>query len=273
MHAILALSHAHRRYLLGQSATLQHEEDQLVSSALASYNARLSSPVTADDCDALLATATLINAISFAASQATSSRSSWPLVSSPTDLQWLAVQPGPKLILNKSANWLQQSVFLSALSDFEIDSTSSPLPTSTDDPSELLPALSSYCGISTYSESNCDDNVYAQYIELLTPMLSISATTANMAKLLPFVSAIQGPFLELLRAKETRALLLLSWWYALICPLQQWWLAARARMECAAICVFLEEEADAGLLRLLEFPAIRCKHNIHRSLLNHLGRA
>ena len=147
MHAVLALIHSHHRYLLGESIESTPIEQHQISRALACYNARLSSSLTAEDADALLATSTLINAFSFASISTTDPAKSWPLVSSPTNLQWLAVQQGPALIMAASTPWLAQSVFFSTFSDFELDATAISTPELQDDPLELLPDLLTTCGV------------------------------------------------------------------------------------------------------------------------------
>jgi hypothetical protein len=48
-------------------------------------------------------------------------------------------------------------------------------------------------------------------------------------------------YASLLACKDARALLLLAYWYAKVSQCQQhWWVVRRAKMECLAICEYLE---------------------------------
>ena len=261
MHTVLALTRAHHRQLvdLSFSATL-HEQDQ-IALALSQYNARLSSRITAEDADALLATSTLINGFYFASVSTADSSKSWPLVSSPTDLQWIGAQQGPRLIMADAAQWLSQGVFASAFSDFDPEPLS--CETSSGDALGIDARFRDLCAFcDTGPDSNSEnDEPYRPYLALIAPCLHIVPSTNTMARYLPFISSLEVEFIDLLRVKDTRALLILAWWYALICPLPQWWLTVRARTECAAICMFLGSKSTSPELRgLLDFPARRCEY-------------
>lgn len=259
MHTVLALTRAHHRQLVNSSfdATLQ-EQDQ-IALALSQYSARLSFGITAEDADALLATSTLINGFYFASVRTADPSKSWPLVSSPTDLQWIGAQQGPRLIMAGAAQWLSQGVFASAFSDFDPD-ISSPRTLSEDEAciDARFRDLCAFCDAGPDSNGNNDQH-YRPYLVLLATFLHVVPCTSTMARYLPFISSLEVDFIDRLRVKDTRALLILAWWYALICPLPQWWLAVRARTECVAICMFLElTEASPDLQELLDFPARRC---------------
>lgn len=260
MHAVLGMTLIHRRCVNERltEATLA-ERDQL-SLTLIHYDARLKSPLTAEDSDAMLATSTLINAFAFASIPTDDPMASWPMVSTPADLQWLAVQQGPELIMAASAQWMMQSVFASAFADFDIGQESIPSIEPPASPTELFHTLESFCKVT--HNSKIDVNPYSTYLQILAPMLPIPATTTNMAKFLPFVSAIRPPFLDLLGARDARALAILAWWYALICPLRQWWLVRRAHVECTAICTFLQQKFGHELDVVLDFPARRCGYQL-----------
>ena len=255
MHTVVALSSVHRRKLVNSTSSPGDSEARQYSLALACYNSRLSSPMNQEDSDALLATATLINAYAFASTSSADAERCWPLTSSPNSLQWLAVQQGPSLIMASIAQWLPQSVFLASFADFNLD-PSTPLPSNPDAPVHLMPRFYALCA---------DDPIYKPYLDMLAPLLPLNPTTANMAQYLPFISSLQPPFCALLQRRDSRALLVLAWWYALICPLDQWWLKQRVRTECMAICMFLERDwgrDSRELGGLLDFPARRCEYRL-----------
>ena len=70
---------------------------------------------------------------------------------------------------------------------------------------------------------------------------------------------IDAHFHGLLIEKDTRALLLFSYWLALMSKVEQWWIVGRARHECVAICRFLRNDSDTRLRALLEFPINMCR--------------
>ena len=70
-----------------------------------------------------------------------------------------------------------------------------------------------------------------------------------------FMGRMDARFHGLLIEKGTRALLLFSYWLALISKVDQWWIVGRARHECVAIFRFLRNDPDPRLRVLLEFPA------------------
>lgn len=257
MHAILTTTHMHRRHVTESLNTSPaFAERNRLSLALSSYNARLAAPLTEDDADALLATATLVNAISFATVSTTDPSASWPMVTSPHDLQWLAIQQGPGLVMANSGRWMAQSLFASSFPDFERDSEPPNPNAGYIHPTRIPTAMFVVCGITLGTIA--DDNPYLNCLELLEPLLSLTPSTANMAKFLPFIGSIRPAFLDLLKQRDHSALLILSWWYALLCPLEQWWLCTRSRTECAAICMYLHQCASATVKELLAFPATAC---------------
>lgn len=73
-----------------------------------------------------------------------------------------------------------------------------------------------------------------------------------------FMGRLEPPYLDLLLRKDPAALLVLSWWLALMCKVDEWWAETRVRSECTAICMRLENSEDPRILRLLEFPASCC---------------
>jgi hypothetical protein len=75
--------------------------------------------------------------------------------------------------------------------------------------------------------------------------------TTFMGRLLP-------EFTNLLLQKDTKALVILSYWLAKMCSVKLWWIRSRVRLECMAICMYLENSDDSRILKLLESPAESC---------------
>lgn len=77
-----------------------------------------------------------------------------------------------------------------------------------------------------------------------------------MGRLLP-------DFVNLLAAKEPRALLIMSYWLALMCTsVDEWWVGPRVTLECRAISMYLEACGDRRIIELLDFPARSCGYKV-----------
>jgi hypothetical protein len=87
---------------------------------------------------------------------------------------------------------------------------------------------------------------------------------------------IRGNYRNLLLEKDPRALLILGYWFAILCKLNQWWIDDRAKLECRSICMYLEHNDDHRIVGLLEFPAEACEYALvtkgqHADLLGEGG--
>jgi hypothetical protein len=88
-------------------------------------------------------------------------------------------------------------------------------------------------------------NPYSTALRLLSPLFKIDCTRANIIRHIAFITAVPADFISLLQSRDPRALLILACWYGLILRTSDsWWLVRRARVECGAICVYLDRWAD-----------------------------
>ena len=82
---------------------------------------------------------------------------------------------------------------------------------------------------------------------------------------------IRPEFYALLRTRDPRALVILAYWFALMCGggggggggVRQWWIVGRVKSECVAICSYLKHNHccatdDPRIRALLHFPARLC---------------
>lgn len=102
-------------------------------------------------------------------------------------------------------------------------------------------------------------NSYYTALHILIPLLPIPCERGNIVKFLAFIGHMEEGFKGLLRDRDSKALLLLGYWYAKVWK-AVWWIERRAVLECGAICVFLENRCggDKLLMDLLAFPKRRC---------------
>jgi hypothetical protein len=129
----------------------------------------------------------------------------------------------------------------------------------------LHPDLADFCGINEFSTE--ENNPYVWPLRMLTPMLALEPTVETFPQITTFMGRLLPDYYERLIVKDPPALMILIWWLAIMLSVDLWWVNARAKSECAAICMYLEDSFDPLLLRLLEFPAQACGY-----LLQHVQR-
>lgn len=104
-------------------------------------------------------------------------------------------------------------------------------------------------------DSAPDNSPYHRIVRLLTPVLKLPPDEENFATLFAFLGRTWPDLKPLLLKKDAKALLLLSYWLALLRQVDQWWLRTRARTACAAIVAYLRSSENAEIRALLHFPA------------------
>lgn len=78
------------------------------------------------------------------------------------------------------------------------------------------------------------------------------------------MNRLTRPFFDLVNMNDPVALLVLSYWYALMCHVDFWWTKRRSFRDCIALCMYLEEHGTAAIQLLLEFPASACGFALSR---------
>lgn len=248
----------HDRYLRGDV-----EPEQTIAEAYhwykgaAMFNKVLSRPVKAEEKDALWATAALLGAVAFACIDAKTPEQAWPLrPASDNDLEWLRMSDGKKSVMRIADPYRPDSAFaeVAPLIRRDIDGVSPPNPIV-----EALP-VGFIKLFNLGSGSTRGSNPYHSPAAVLSRLLDIECTQQTMLKYLSFISFVEPEYKRLLEQKDPRALLLLSYWFAKICPSNQWWMQRRALLECQSICIFLQRYHwhNIELQRLLNYPRMMC---------------
>ncbi|KAK9483512.1 hypothetical protein V1527DRAFT_498343 [Lipomyces starkeyi] len=220
---VIRLAYLHPYLIHGTRAEVYH-----FSLAAALFNRKLSTPLQPSDRDALSATAALLGVIAFSCLETSTPEEAWPLKTpAHSDLQWL------KMVEGKNTIWkvadplrLNSSVFRALDHDLSF-------PASTSSGIENIP--SAFIQI---------------YVSKIPPLLHIECVQSIIPRFLSM----------LLEQKDSRALVLLAYWYAKVCHLQ-WWIARRALLEYQAICLYMEKHhaGDTATQELVQFPKMRCK--------------
>jgi hypothetical protein len=117
----------------------------------------------------------------------------------------------------------------------------------------LPPAFVRLCELDDSSSSH--DNPYHKILRHLTPLLDMKLDPKNMNKIFAFGGRMHTTFRPLAMQKDTRALLLLSWWLALLRQVDEWWIKAWARASCHSVVTYLLTLPDPRIQDLLVYPA------------------
>lgn len=256
MHAVLAVAATQLRRLDTQNQFARSAEIQHWQHALSSFRYALNQPFTRDNCDAILLSSILLNLMSFSFIQSDdiSPLGSWVFSSSPRKLNWLYVQLGLRHLLEQTKPFHTESrlipLFLAGDDEKGTYSDESP------GIQGLPEAFVKVCGLDEYSTP--ENNPYHSPVRLLAPLLTLERRADNTFKFIHWFAAVDGKFAVLLQQKDHPALLLISYWLAMLCDLNQWWCYERARRECTAICMVLNNSSNEDIIRLLDYPAKAC---------------
>lgn len=106
----------------------------------------------------------------------------------------------------------------------------------------ILASFVELCGLD--ETSTPENNPFHRPLRMLSALLRLEISSAVFTKVVAFVSVITGRFRELLLGRDPRALLILAYWLALMCRMDQWWVQDRMRHECQAVCIYLELHGD-----------------------------
>ncbi|RFU27620.1 hypothetical protein B7463_g8707, partial [Scytalidium lignicola] len=258
MHIVQAITAAHDRYLSPSSPSKQSFiESYHLSWGTALFSAKLSGPLEESDRDPLWASAALLGAVVSSAIEASTPEEAWPLKKpESTDLEWLKMSESKSVIWQLTDPLRDTSLFRPVSGDWTTDLFRLPQPPSRGTEG-VLPAFISVFELDEYSTA--DNNPYYTEVHGISTLLNLPRNRSTVIRFLSFASHMQPEFKILMQKKDHRALLLLSYWYAMVIE-GLWWIARRARLECQAICLYLERECinDRDIFELLEYPKIGC---------------
>lgn len=258
MHAVLALTLMHDRYLAAELNTKQTPSEAFHwFRSIALFNSRLSEPVQSSERDALWGTAALLGVIAFGYVEAEKPEEAWALAPpSSLDLNWLKMSSGKKEIWNITQPFRPDSVFQPLALEF-----TSFLPTPKGPGLEALPP--EFIGLYNLDAgSTTDNNPYHYPASALAKSLNSGSEYIAVLSFFSFVGHASPGYRQLLEQKNPRALLLLAYFYTQVCQYHRWWMRRRTMLECQAICIHLERnhEHETDIQALLKFPKMECNN-------------
>jgi hypothetical protein len=244
MHAAIAHAACHLNHLNPEESKYHVVEAFHIQLASRGLRDAVASINGLKDSDAILTTAMLINGIAFCAAEYRDDKRvpQWG---------WLRIAIGLTDLLIRTSPYHPESMwrFMFAASNaFEILEPPSN--------NELAQRLSDFCEITEEStEENC---VYFEPMRWLWPIITRPPNKAYLLLYLRFVGSITSEIVDLLEARDVKALLIFANWLALMCSINEWWSTRRTTRECWKICDYLVTVLKDDDLELMELPARAC---------------
>ncbi|KAE8375420.1 hypothetical protein BDV26DRAFT_283490 [Aspergillus bertholletiae] len=221
------------------------------------YRQQLELPIGRDNMDMLITSCMLVAMFSFSADRMTP-LDSWVFSDDPISMNWLSVQCGLRCLLEITKPWMRESIWDAP---FRESSNYEYFDDHRMGREDLDPDLADLCDITDTTTE--DTNPFHWPLRMLCPLLRIPRHQCGASRITNFMGRLLPDFVNLLTAKEPRALLLLSYWLALMgTSVDDWWVGVRVKLECQAICIYLEAWGDERILELLDFPARACGYKL-----------
>ncbi|KAJ5376980.1 hypothetical protein N7509_013866 [Penicillium cosmopolitanum] len=254
MHSLIGVATSHLCGVLPNNSSYRVAESYHWQQAIQKYTKEVSSGLTAKNMDPLYSACIMITIHSFAIEEF-NPRSSFVFSDDPADLNWLRLQGGLRYLLERTSQWMPDSMWWAYFMHSHDDQN---LNYEDDRPGrvDLDPDFADLCHIN--EDSTVENNAYLWPLRMLTNLLALERTKHNYQKYYNWMGRLEPEYYDCLLRKEPPALVLLAWWLALMTVAEEWWIETRIRSECTAICMKLEDSWDPVLLRLLEFPADSC---------------
>lgn len=256
MHVILTLTATHDRLLSTSKDNAKRSiaEAYHWSQGAALLNQKLSAPIRPQDRDALWAAAAILGLLSIAEIEASTPWEAWPLkASEPSDLGWLDMSHGKEAIWKATDPMRPDSIFHAMKDDYRVLMIRPALCEIHDMPKDLV----ELCHLNRVAQPT--QNPYFTAVSLLTRVWHLKCTPALMTRYMQFLGFMDPAFKSLLHEKDPRALLILACWFGPMCD-SLWWMARRAKLECQAICLYLElfHPHEKDIQVLLARPKEQC---------------
>jgi hypothetical protein len=251
MHAVLAVGSAYERHLTSPPNIPSHRtisEISNFSQSTSLLGEQLRKSIVPQAKDAIWASAALYGALVFVAVDASNPEEAWPLKDSACDLDWIPMVDAKWVLWNLMDPLRPDSIFrclADTYADLRIDAPPNGV-------HGVPPSLARLCDLD--EKSTVETNPYFEAVHAISQLNGPPESREYLTRILAFLSCMSPPFKALMASKDARALLLLVLWYSKA-GRTVWWIEMRARVECQAICLYLQRyhADDAGIQGLLPY--------------------
>ncbi|KAE8156869.1 hypothetical protein BDV40DRAFT_280026 [Aspergillus tamarii] len=238
LYSIMAVASTHWAYTLPSDSRRTIIAARFRHKATRLYRQHLELPISRDNMDMLITSCMLVGMFSFSA-ETTSPLDSWVFSDDPVNMNWLSMNES---IWNEP---FQESSNYEYADDHRMGREN------------LDPDLADLCDITDTTTE--ETNPFHWPLRMLCPLLRIPRHKCGAPHITNFMGRLVPDFVNLLATKEPRTLLILSYWLALMCTsVDEGWVSPRVKLECQAICIYLEACGDGRIIELLDFPARAC---------------
>lgn len=260
LHAILAISATHL------SRIAPSERRNIVAAlhyqhALRTYSAQLGKPIFCQHVDAIVGCGFMHTMLAF---ENISRLSTSQKVDNAGNATWLRAMQGMTVLQRtenlrphyKNSIWLP--VFLGSggcdLND-QILRTDKVVDDSWASTTSVL--LQTVCQVSNEFTSS-PGSPYHQALKSLCGLMHLNSSHSSVNKFITFIGQLPAGFVQLFEQNDTKAMLIMAYWCAMISAIEQWWITDSALAECRRLCAVLDSVSSPEVRELLLFPANKC---------------
>jgi Fungal specific transcription factor domain len=256
LHSVLAYSSTHLKHLGQVDREMCMASRFHTQRALQLYVQHLSQPVPDQDMDAMFAACLMLTGLFFVGVGGDlDPTKSWIMQRT---FRWVTTASGLTTLVRAQKGWNHlESVWLKFLIEARTAVQQ--------DQVDLQALPSPLLDLCEYDRPSASHNPYKAALQLLGSVVKVEPGAGSFARQISFLHRLHSDFVELIYRKDARALLVLGYWFALMCRIPYWWCLGRMRGECRAICLYLENDADFRIRELLHFPKEACGY------MNELG--
>ncbi|CAK1364670.1 unnamed protein product [Cercospora beticola] len=216
--------------------------------SLGDFQNAINKPITQNEADPILLTSMMINMQYFCYIDSTDPKDSWVFSGSPSRLDWLSMQMALTPLVHSTSKFAGESMLrpVWAYAAYERDASRGL-------PAEML----RLCGVHERPR-NLHRNPYWHALQSLAPLMLEKGSTDKLIKYLSCLCGFNKRFLARAQVNDHAALLILAYWFGLMCYVDFWWCKRRVRRDTTALCMYLEAHGDDRVRSLLDFPAKAC---------------
>ena len=241
LHSVLAYSASHLRYLKGDIGNINATARFHTSKALSLYSERLHQAISGEEMDAMFAACLLLTGLFFVDDEPVPINS-WSTRNN-GHYGWITMASGLPILLNTQKDWdRSKSFWLPFLAEVNTAQQHS-----VSDIQHVPRELFEVCASASLE-------VYTPALVNLGSIMRSATDNQEFARLISFPSRLSPDFNKLVYLQDSGALLILTYWFALMQRVPYWWCMGRTRHECQVLCQRLRRHSDAKVRAALRFP-------------------
>ncbi len=234
---MLAVSACHLRHHTANASAHHIAELGQLSAAITTLQPALTAPMQKDRADALLCTAVMLNAVTFASVVGQSLSTSWVFSESADRLQWLDLQMQYKKLEEATFQFRESSLLQPILdaSDTQVPCNDAAEDTSLE---EIPPDMVNVDREQAYAKLQ----PYLEPVSVLAQLRLAEPDCYNSFAYIGLLKKLRKGFRDLLYERDLPALWIFGYWLGLLGRLNIWWCSPRVERDWAAVLCFLREK-------------------------------